>query len=635
MLLQLICIITASGATFAQDGWTPPDEATSQTLSQLIETTRKDRLNGAYKVALEKHIWYHRESRSVPGLGGVRVSFVMSDWVKLAELYPPAYDAMRDLRDEAANIVKGDAPDNVTAAMFRDFVVFNVQLGDDDETVTLFEWAHKNKPALAKLSFRSARPTLIDKKAYALCKDYVEAGVDSLAARHNQLKAMVAGQTAVRLLSKSACEVAVILANTDRVKEAKEFRTQLLEKLDAEDRALLAYDLDRAVTGVMPTVFVANTAQEQKLYAGVVDQELTRLGSYADLDDGVREKLKKALEGAIVKTALQSATVNIAPRTNGVAPSMLYAALAAEITEACAEMDGCQQYLADLQQRRVFSEQFIADDFLALLDREVWLTEKQYLECSKRVDEVAAKSQLPLPQGAVRDPSELLDRHFSTLLNKEQIDLWNRYFKRAYRRGPRSQESRREEVRADLKAVAARRIVWMQEELGLKEKKVRRLGVVAKSTFGSTSDKRADAQFRFDAKLLGQPVPDGEQSSSRGELSEYFSGSRWGKLVRNELSADQLQQFAEKLTRRNTRIQRKVAAQFLCRQLVCDSLTGQQLIGLRDFVTNDQTTVVDPLDAHPYARVPRRRSERDAIELLGAETWNNLPVGFRDRITKR
>ena len=61
--------------------------------------------SGKYKEALEKHIWFHEASKEMAGMGGVRLSFALGLWMKLAELYPPAMEAFIALRNFDKRIV--------------------------------------------------------------------------------------------------------------------------------------------------------------------------------------------------------------------------------------------------------------------------------------------------------------------------------------------------------------------------------------------------------------------------------------------------------------------------------------------------------------------------------------------------
>lgn len=631
MTLSLLAAITLLAAS-QEDEWVPPDEVNSQSLMNLLQSIKQDRLAGDHKTALAKHVWYHRASRTVPAQAGVRMSFAMGDWVELAKAYPKAFDAMRELRDEAGEIIKSDVPDNEVFAAFRDLIVFNQKLNEVDESIKLFAWAHKEKPRLAKRMFRTIRSDLVKAGRFELCAAYIDTKVDSLIRFHKILRNQAPG-SAMRLLAPQASEIAVILANTNRVDDAKAFKKNLLAELEEDERKLLAYDLDRAITGTMPTAFVCLTEAEQKTYAKLIEGELNQLAKSTDLKPELRTQLNDALKPTVIRAALAHAEANINIRLLGVAPDAYYSGIATEVQKACGDAKGCNTYLSDLDARRTFSKQFIADNFLVLLDRELWLTAQQYSMCEKLVDQLATKSQLPIPYLAARDLRELI-RPFSKVLTKDQLELWEHYIQRHRTFGPKSRDARRNEVRGDLKLIAARRIAWMTDELSLSPKVVRRLQLVAKSTLGNTSDNRADAKFRLDSIVQGRPVDDdGPVGHGAQGLSDYFTTSRWGKLVRKQLTDDQTKAFTEKLLVRSTRARRRIAAQHIVVGEAYSMLSGENLIKLRNMIMGDDSVKPDPLAASPFAGIYRPLPESTFIEEIGEEAWRKLPADFRNSVS--
>ncbi|MFK7820624.1 MAG: hypothetical protein AB8G99_18025, partial [Planctomycetaceae bacterium] len=208
----LILTIVFSIPVFAQEQWKPPEDTGQDSLQRVIREVKRDRLNGHYKTALAKHVWYHRESRFVPALGGVRLSFVMSDWEELAEVYPAAVKAMRDMRDEAAAIVKGSGPDNEAGGALQDVHIFNQRLNETNKSVEMFQWLHKNKPFVARLRFRTVSSILIEQERYELCKDYVVKDPSRMVMMHKMIKP-TSPSTAGKMLARDACQVVVILVN--------------------------------------------------------------------------------------------------------------------------------------------------------------------------------------------------------------------------------------------------------------------------------------------------------------------------------------------------------------------------------------------------------------------------------------
>ena len=103
--------------------------------------------DGRYEDALRAHVFYHRHALEVEDAQfGVRLSFALSDWARLALDYPPALDALRTTRREAAAaaISPGD-PER-----FLEAVSIDQYLHDDEATYALIE------------AVESAHPTALD-----------------------------------------------------------------------------------------------------------------------------------------------------------------------------------------------------------------------------------------------------------------------------------------------------------------------------------------------------------------------------------------------------------------------------------------------------------------------------------------
>src|SRR5687768_17293473 len=80
-----------------------------------LQEIRRLTSEGKYEEALNKHLWFHEESKSSIGMGGVRLSFALSHWMELGEAYPPALAALKAIRDaNEAKLLEG-------AGGFREF----------------------------------------------------------------------------------------------------------------------------------------------------------------------------------------------------------------------------------------------------------------------------------------------------------------------------------------------------------------------------------------------------------------------------------------------------------------------------------------------------------------------------------
>ena len=139
------------------------NENTLREIDQLIEV-------GDYQRALEKHIWFHEASRESPGMGGVRLSYALSSWVELGELYPVALFELRKLRDNYKTVLLAG---HGTFNDFHDLSSINRVLKESDQTVELFRYLDKKYPEQAKQYHAVTEPHLMALKEYELIAKYI------------------------------------------------------------------------------------------------------------------------------------------------------------------------------------------------------------------------------------------------------------------------------------------------------------------------------------------------------------------------------------------------------------------------------------------------------------------------------
>jgi len=167
--MRSVMLFILLGATSLHaDDWTPPETPDPQAiLEEASDDTRAKR----YEIALAKHVWFHEHALTVdPAFYGVRLSFALSDWLELAQQYPPALTKLKEIRDAAQrNVVEGK---NVRES-FHDMVAINDHLGEQSTTKELFESIHEKNPKTAEKVFELAQPSLIKGKAYTLVGKYI------------------------------------------------------------------------------------------------------------------------------------------------------------------------------------------------------------------------------------------------------------------------------------------------------------------------------------------------------------------------------------------------------------------------------------------------------------------------------
>ncbi len=155
--LLLLFTITTSTA-FAEVG--------KKDLDEIRELTR----NGLYQKALEKHLWFHEESKSSSGMGGVRLSFAINAWIELGNKYPPALDALISVRDKNKELLlSGEGSFN----NFLDLFSINRELEDENDTYDVFLFLDKKFPSQAENYYHVAEDLLIKRKKYDICGKYI------------------------------------------------------------------------------------------------------------------------------------------------------------------------------------------------------------------------------------------------------------------------------------------------------------------------------------------------------------------------------------------------------------------------------------------------------------------------------
>jgi tetratricopeptide (TPR) repeat protein len=136
-----------------------------------LNEARKLASEGKYEEALKKHLWFYEESKNSPGMGGVRLSYALDEWLELADKYPPAKKALIETRDKNESLIlegKGNFNN------FHDLSSINRVLGEKEKTLELFRKVHKTQPELAVFLFIVAKDLLVENKEYKICGEYIK-----------------------------------------------------------------------------------------------------------------------------------------------------------------------------------------------------------------------------------------------------------------------------------------------------------------------------------------------------------------------------------------------------------------------------------------------------------------------------
>lgn len=104
-----------------------------------------------FATALERHEWFHEHALEVnSSYYGVRLSFALRHWRKLADVYPPAMISLVAIRDrDTQQLLDGNGPPQ----LLHDVDSINNALEESDATLVLFRCLEEIHPALAKEAF--------------------------------------------------------------------------------------------------------------------------------------------------------------------------------------------------------------------------------------------------------------------------------------------------------------------------------------------------------------------------------------------------------------------------------------------------------------------------------------------------
>ena len=128
-------------------------------------------LEGKYAEALSEYVWFHHHALAEqPSLYGVRLSFALSHWKELAEVYPPALVA---LRENCSNKTQRLSAGELDRELFHDVEAINQYLGANLETAQLFEALDRVHPEFAQACGNLALEALVEAKKFHLAAKHI------------------------------------------------------------------------------------------------------------------------------------------------------------------------------------------------------------------------------------------------------------------------------------------------------------------------------------------------------------------------------------------------------------------------------------------------------------------------------
>lgn len=123
-----------------------------------------------YSEALNRCIWFHEHSLEYdPAMTGVRLSFALSYWKRLADAYPPAMDSLMAMRDrKTQQLINSPA-----TKLFSEVDALNRVLKDGKKTIAVFETLSKSHPEDAVSYWMYVKDDLFTSKRYDLISKYI------------------------------------------------------------------------------------------------------------------------------------------------------------------------------------------------------------------------------------------------------------------------------------------------------------------------------------------------------------------------------------------------------------------------------------------------------------------------------
>ena len=139
--------------------------------TEVLRQARQLVKSQQYAEALQKYIWFHDHALDIErSLVGVRLSYAISEWVELGEVYPPARRAIENVRDaKTESMMQGTN----NACLFHDVASINRALGQVERTRDLFKTMAGADRDVAEKCFRFALESLVATKEFSLARSFL------------------------------------------------------------------------------------------------------------------------------------------------------------------------------------------------------------------------------------------------------------------------------------------------------------------------------------------------------------------------------------------------------------------------------------------------------------------------------
>ena len=213
--------------------------------------------DGRFEEALADFVWFHEHAlEHEPAYSGVRLSFALASWLELAEDYPPALDALKNIRDRGARALLAGSGDR---DLFHDVESINDHLNEHRATHELFVDLNVRFPELAAACASIAMRALVKSQDYRLARTFIpdpaanirrwsESLTESVTTLVEEtVKSAAVRDAYIRIYADYVSEVLQVLAGVGEEEEAQKLKTFAIESVEAPDlRASVQIALSKA-----------------------------------------------------------------------------------------------------------------------------------------------------------------------------------------------------------------------------------------------------------------------------------------------------------------------------------------------------------------------------------------------------
>lgn len=236
MKTLLAALLVAAAPAWA--AWTPPANPDPRA---ILNEARKDRMEQRYEDALAKHVWFHREAAGInTQMIPVRLSFALGDWGLLAAKYPPALEALKKVRDEAAERVRAEKQ---LIPSFYEMAAINRELDDPVSTHELFKLVESRDHAYARKVYPAAEAALVELGDYRAAGRFMDSAGSFESAKNIYIRMMRGDPKADAeaearyraVFARSVGTTLALLVKNGRKVEAAQLAARAREFNDAQD----------------------------------------------------------------------------------------------------------------------------------------------------------------------------------------------------------------------------------------------------------------------------------------------------------------------------------------------------------------------------------------------------------------